>query len=84
MTDEAANIGDTYEQHFHQAIRNHLATQPLELFLPSDLEKIIDADPKDNTGFWVTPRLWIEFEAINAEIQRAMAVDLGRTRRTLN
>lgn len=86
MTDnEAYNPGDTYEEHFHKAIRNHLATQPLELFLPSNLDKIIDSDPKDPTGFWVTPKIWVDFEDINNEIQRAMNVDLGRhTRKTIN
>ena len=85
LTDKAYTPGDNFEQHFHQAIRNHLATQPLELFLPSDLDKIIDSDPKDKTGFWVTPRLWIEFEAINEEIRRALNINLGHhAQRTIN
>lgn len=46
---------------FEATTRDYLNKRPLEMYFPNDLNRCIDPDPRDSTGFWVNAKIWIDF-----------------------
>lgn len=58
---------------FYRAIRDHLNNNDLDIYVPENLDRAIEADALAPDVFWVNAKIRCSFESITNAMQNAIA-----------